>query len=128
MEHHGLLLERMIREKGYSISEFAQKIAVNRRTVYNWLNQPTLSAATIAAIDKALNSDYFANISNNSDAKEKDAPLPESGPLLDKYIQLLEKYNDLLCSSYGCKCNIKLNRYLHNPVCSSICMNIKTLL
>jgi transcriptional regulator with XRE-family HTH domain len=128
MEHHGLLLERMIREKGYSISEFAQRITVNRRTVYNWLNQPILSAATIAAIDKALNSDYFANISNSSNAKEKDASLPESGPLLAKYIELLEKYNDLLCSSYGCRCNLKRNRYVRNPVCGSICMNIKTLL
>jgi transcriptional regulator with XRE-family HTH domain len=128
MEHHGLLLERMIREKGYSISEFAQKIAVNRRTVYNWLNQPTLSAVTIAAIDKALNSDYFTSLSNSSDPQKKNTRVAESGLLLAKYIELLEKYNDLLCSTYGCRCNIKSTRYVRNPVCGSICMNIKTLL
>jgi hypothetical protein len=62
MEHHGLLLERMIRAKGYSITEFARKIKVNRWSVYNWLNQPILNLETFNSVKKALNSDRFANL------------------------------------------------------------------
>jgi hypothetical protein len=99
MEHHGLLLERMIRAKGYSITEFARKIKVNRWSVYNWLNQPILNPETFNSVKKALNSDCFANLPKSPNSSQTNHLEATGDPLFAKYQELLEKHNQFLRSA-----------------------------
>lgn len=111
-------MEQFIREKGYSIAEFAIKIDVNRRMVYNWLNQSQLSSETIIVIQKALNVNcsmdflgLFGKAETTKEHKHSDVPqlnqlVNKNDPLMAKYIQLLEKHNSLLNNSLQPHCEI----------------------
>lgn len=113
-QHDGHVVEKVIRMNGYSISELARLIKVNRRSVYNWFDQKHLKADIIYRIGCALNYDFSAEFPNLilinefkrlSDMKVKDENVEilhhkqtNESYWKDKYINLLEKYNDLLKS------------------------------
>ena len=109
--HHGQIVERIIRRNGYSISELARLTNVNRRSVYNWFNQKYLKAEIIYRIGSVLNydfSDEFPDlfpkdklvnlIPEQEYADNSPKPCTKSDQCYwkDKYIDLLERYNDLL--------------------------------
>ena len=115
--HYGEIIERTIRRNGYSISELARILNVNRRTVYNWFLQRNLKPEIIYRIGCALRHDFsaeFPHLFSKEDfqeAKQVKAvtvdkmPLPEADPGIEnlnhwqnKYILLLEEYNDMLLS------------------------------
>jgi transcriptional regulator with XRE-family HTH domain len=107
--HYGQIVERIIRRKGYSISELARLTKVNRRSVYNWFNQKQLKPEIIFRIGTAVNYDFSAEFPGlfpdedfskqnkmvvyNNQASQPDANFTY---WKDKYIDLLEKYNQLL--------------------------------
>lgn len=107
--HHGQIIEKVIRRNGYSISELARLTKVNRRSVYNWFNQRNLKSDIIYRIGSVLNYDFsneFPDLFVNNQSGE---PIPLINDVFgrnidfksdiywkDKYIQLLEKYNELL--------------------------------
>jgi transcriptional regulator with XRE-family HTH domain len=107
--HHGQTVERIIRRNGYSIAELARIIQVNRRSVYNWFNQRHLKPEIIFRIGSVLNHDFSSEfpslfvkgetIGNNKphyiESAENATGLGDSN-WKDKYIELLEKYNELL--------------------------------
>jgi len=110
-KHHGQIVERMIRRNGYSISELARLTKVNRRSVYNWFNQRQLKPEIIFRIGCVLNHDFSAEFPglfskeefNRHHTETIDDVLlrtsAEAGSSIywkDKYIELLEKYNQLL--------------------------------
>lgn len=109
--HHGQIVERIIRRNGHSISELARLAKVNRRSVYNWFNQRNLKPDIIFRIGCVLNYDFSAefpnlfskgefNRQNNSymsDVITKSTHgQEETDYWKDKYIDLLERYNQLL--------------------------------
>lgn len=107
--HHGQTVERIIRRNGYSIAELARIIQVNRRSVYNWFNQRHLKPEIIFRIGSVLNHDFSSEfpslfvkgetIGKNTlhyTASAESAPGLEDSNWKDKYIDLLEKYNELL--------------------------------
>ncbi len=110
--HHGQTVERIIRRNGYSITELARLIQVNRRSVYNWFNQRHLKPEIIFRIGSVLNHDFsseFPSLFVKGEITSKNTityaeTIPETEPELemehiiwrDKYIDLLERYNDLL--------------------------------
>lgn len=113
--HDGQIVERIVRRNGYSISELARLIKVNRRSVYNWFSQQRLKPEIIYRIGCVLNYDFstefpnlfskeeFNKIANGNDDPELPG-LPVNGRngsvdstyWKDKYIDLLERYNQLL--------------------------------
>lgn len=111
-QHHGQIVERIIRRNGYSISELARLTKVNRRSVYNWFNQKHLKAEIIYRIGHVLNYDFSGefpelfnkekqtNISSsieNSGKSENTSSINQNTCMWkDKYIDLLERYNKLL--------------------------------
>jgi hypothetical protein len=99
MEHHGLLLERMIREKGYSIAVFARKMKVNRWSVYTWLNQPILNVKTINLVKKVLNSECLGNVPKSRNFSKTNHLDATDDSSFAKYQELLEKHNQLLRSA-----------------------------
>jgi len=103
-QFHGAVIEKTIRNSGVSISEVARRVGVSRRSMYYWFEQPSLQVSTIVKIGRALNYDFSVHFPNLLDSchvipaarKKQD---DESLILWKtKYISLLEKYNDLLCS------------------------------
>ena len=110
--HHGQIVERIIRRNGYSISEVARLTNVNRRSVYNWFSQQQLKPNIIFKIGYVLKYDFSDEFPGmhvqDSDNSFKNIPLLQDAPVKkpaedlvpsywkDKYINLLEKYNELL--------------------------------
>lgn len=110
-KHYGEIIERTIRRNGYSISELSRLMKVNRRSIYNWFNQPKFKAEIIFKIGCALrhdfsnefpelfSSDEFQKIFNSSRISTTDFLADEDEKVnywKDKYINLLEEYNQIL--------------------------------
>lgn len=112
--HVGELIEEVIRSNHLSISDVARKIHVNRRSVYNWFKQKALRPYTLHRICYVLAyefsvklPDYFKQeLIESSDftpptdekiaVKEADPEANSVQYWINKYIYLLEKYNETL--------------------------------
>lgn len=110
-QHTGAIVERVVRRSGLSITELARRIHVNRRSVYNWFEQKTLKLDIIQKIGCVLGHDFSVEFPEYFDKGELtqmkrliDSPIEDSTPAqgenvyfwMNKYITLLEKYNELL--------------------------------
>ncbi|MBE9583569.1 hypothetical protein IM792_03835 [Mucilaginibacter sp. JRF] len=104
--HYGQLLEYAVRRKGISLTELAVSLKVNRRTIYNWFESPYLKNNIIYRIGLAINHDfsvefpqYFTSDMFSSDkvrSANEISTYADSSDWKDKYINLLEKYNQVL--------------------------------
>ncbi|SDT05241.1 hypothetical protein SAMN05216490_2380 [Mucilaginibacter mallensis] len=108
--HRGQIVEMVIRREGYSISELARLAKVNRRSVYYWFNQQFLKTEIIYQIGVYIKHDFsieFPHIFKSDDFKQLNTfgnlnivKNPEVNTDAEywknKYLEILEKYNDLL--------------------------------
>ncbi|WP_207425893.1 helix-turn-helix domain-containing protein [Pedobacter sp. SYSU D00535] len=107
--HVGEMIEELVRVNQVSITEIARKTHVNRRSVYNWFKQKTLRPYTLHRICEVLASDFSIELPGIFQEKqqsfkkqaeqEHESAGKESGDVfywMNKYIFLLEKYNELL--------------------------------
>ena len=105
----GTIVEKIVRRSGISIAELARRIHVDRRSIYYWFKQDNLNPDIIYRIGKALNYDFSTEIPSLADSlKPSPAPVESKHIVSDdnnnnnivywknKYIDLLEKYNELL--------------------------------
>ncbi|TWR28860.1 hypothetical protein FPZ43_11355 [Mucilaginibacter pallidiroseus] len=111
-KHYGQIVELTIRKKGFSISELARLANVNRKCVYNWFNQKYLKPETIHRIGVFINHNFSVEFPELFTADDFIQPLNDEnfgsstdkvdGSTIwkDRYIDLLEKYNDLLLEQY----------------------------
>ncbi|TCD10179.1 XRE family transcriptional regulator [Pedobacter frigidisoli] len=107
---HGEVLERLIRRDRMGISELSRKLNVSRRTIYNWFGQDRLNKVVIWQVCKILGQDlstafpdvfleYNPEQSVSSLEQDQNTTDPSSVYFwMNKYIQLLEKYNEILAS------------------------------
>ncbi|MXV49556.1 helix-turn-helix domain-containing protein [Pedobacter sp. HMF7647] len=106
-KHYGQLVEYRIRKNGYSITDLAKTMGVNRRSIYNWFNQRYLKTDIIYRIGCAIRHDFsqdFPEFFVSEDFSSMNKPyqgffcsdLQASENWKTKYITLLEKYNELL--------------------------------
>ncbi|MBE9586822.1 hypothetical protein IM792_20400 [Mucilaginibacter sp. JRF] len=106
--HHGQLVEHAIRRRGISLTDLALSLNVNRRTLYNWFESSFLKKNVIHRIGLAINHDFSVEFPHlftsdvfssenirNSSHQGADSNHSE---WKDKYIALLEKYNEVLAS------------------------------
>lgn len=105
----GDVIERIVRNK-IGISELSRKLNVSRTAIYNWFEYGQINLETICKIGQAIDYDFtndfpeeFANAENlnrnfPSYSKVKADKEDHTGIdyWMNKYITLLEKYNDLL--------------------------------
>jgi predicted transcriptional regulator len=109
--HQGKTIEQVIRRSGHSFSRVARLTKVSRRSVYNWLNQPQVNPQIIQKIGRVINHDFsveFPELFSSEDFSEAPA---QAGPAAasampnleeevskwkNKYIEILERYNQLL--------------------------------
>jgi hypothetical protein len=115
---HGEIVELVVRKNHLSISELSRQLNVSRRCLYNWFTQKDLSPETIKKIGDVLKYDFsreFPDLKLKKNGFTGDHSLSRNGFMEDqsvtkdfndrvdavnywrsKYIQLLEKHNDLL--------------------------------
>jgi len=105
---HGEVLERIVRRDRMGISELSRKMNVSRRTIYNWFGQDRLSHEVIWQIGHLLGMDLFNSfpeafpkgdlVSAGSLESNKQSDMESNSVCfwMNKYIHLLEKYNNLL--------------------------------
>ncbi|RYY34220.1 MAG: hypothetical protein EOP46_14140 [Sphingobacteriaceae bacterium] len=110
-KHYGKIIEYRIRKNGYSISDLARSTQVNRRSVYNWFTQKNLKTNIIYRIGCVLRHDFseeFPELFTHDDFKQiytvrqpyisqpHNLLLDETEAWKNKYLNLLEKYNEVL--------------------------------
>ncbi len=109
-KHQGAILEKVVRNSDVSISELARILVTNRRTVYYWFTQQSVSKRVIEKVGEALFYDFsndFPDYNTSSNRKELSENIfaqpfrnISSGNNLefwkDKYLNLLEEYNSLI--------------------------------
>jgi transcriptional regulator with XRE-family HTH domain len=108
--HYGQIVERIVRRDHMGISEIARKLNVSRRTLYNWFETKKLSLDVICQIGFVIDHDFskefpdaFANRINSVNVDSgferltgKEQPRDATYYWMDKYIKLLEKFNEVL--------------------------------
>lgn len=110
-EHYGEIVEKVVRREGHSLTDIAKMMGVNRRSIYNWFLQQRLKPDTILRIGRAIKHDFstefpgmFVSDDFKVEAKIVSPPNLDNGPevntWMEKYIDLLERYNLLLTSSH----------------------------
>lgn len=108
--HRGEIVESIVRRNHVGLSEISRKIGISRRTIYNWFKNENLSISDIIKIGVIIDYDF----SNEFPALIFEKGLStiktqELKPLstdnknqamyywMEKYISLLEQYNEILC-------------------------------
>ncbi len=59
MQAIGKLIEKKLREKGISVSEFARRIATNRNNVYDIFARKSVDTSLLKKISQVLEFDFF---------------------------------------------------------------------
>jgi transcriptional antiterminator len=97
--HMGKLLERAIRRKGLNITEIAVALGISRRTIYNWFKLEVIDESIMGKISDVIRHDFSSGKPKTFIIRSKTAdssPLEDDAYWKDKYINLLERYSDLI--------------------------------
>jgi AcrR family transcriptional regulator len=109
-KHQGQIVEYIVRKNGFSLSELAKALNINRRSLYNWFQAKELKKSIIHRIGCVLRHDFskeFPELFLSEDFNSIYEPKkyrsePASVTINDddiwkhKYITLLEQYSQLL--------------------------------
>ncbi|MBL4675067.1 MAG: hypothetical protein JKY70_02505 [Mucilaginibacter sp.] len=107
--HQGKILEYVVRKNGFNVSSLAGQLGVNRRTLYNYFSSSIVKPAVISRIGGILRHDFSVEFPDLFTYEEFQKVL-NTGPKFslgqqdiaedelykEKYLILLEQYNDLL--------------------------------
>jgi hypothetical protein len=106
----GQVLERVVRRDRMGISELSRKLNVSRRTIYNWFDQKSLNPEIIWKVGTVIGHDFSVELPDtflkNEPGKRdtfeshyEDVVKSDANTVyfwMNKYIRLLEKYNEIL--------------------------------
>ncbi len=104
-KHNGQIVEYLVRKYGYSITDLAKEMNVNRRSVYNYFQNKYLKSDVIFKVGIIIRHDFSHEFPELFTTKEFNAivgtsTLDNSSSTQDvwknKYIRLLEQYSNLL--------------------------------
>jgi predicted transcriptional regulator len=105
MLHRGEIIEKAIRESGYSITTVAQRLGKSRRWMYLLFDNPAVSIELILQIGKIIYHDFSLEfpeiIQGKKITKETEESKSEVVFWKEKYFTLLEEYNALLKQELG---------------------------
>ena len=110
MLHRGEIIEKAIRESGYSITTVAQRLGKSRRWMYLLFDNPGVSIELILQIGKIIYHDFSLEFPEVIQGKKiTNEPQNTYGNndevafWKEKYFTLLEEYNTLLKQELGKK-------------------------
>ena len=98
VEHRGEILEKAIREKGYSITKLAERIGKSRQYIYNLFARPDINPDTMLEIGKIINYDFKPelHIFKAKEPRSKYRKMDEEMQhWKSKYLELLEENKKL---------------------------------
>lgn len=111
MQHKGEIIEKAVRESGFSITRLAERMGKSRRWVYQIFESRAVPVDYIIAIGKIIHHDFAEDIEDLKRYKLNVAQQITNDPQRgfgndkdeveywkNKYLSVLEKYNDLLIS------------------------------
>lgn len=103
MQHRGEIVKKAIDESGYKKAELARQLRIQRKTLYNYFDRHDLAIDTILNIGKLIHHDFSEEIRElrqiRPNISERTEPLyidQDKEFWKDKYLKLLEEYNELL--------------------------------
>lgn len=103
MQHRGEIVERAIRQSGYPISAIAKKLGKSRRWMYLMFDNNQIDIETILQIGNIIHHDFSDEIREMNSINTNSFADPENQYnnqtteyWKDKYLKLLEDYNELL--------------------------------
>lgn len=102
MQHRGEIVERAVRKSGYPITQIARKIGKSRRWMYLMFDNSQVDLESIISIGRIIHHDFSDEIKELSVINPHS--FTESDPKYNKqkdywknkYLKLLESYNELL--------------------------------
>tara|TARA_B110000459_G_scaffold201886_1_gene253620 strand:- start:75 stop:398 length:324 start_codon:yes stop_codon:yes gene_type:complete len=102
MQHKGQALEKAVRESGIPLTKITKRMNKSRRWIYNAFENPNLGIDYIIEIGEIIHYDFSdvlvelkkfrATAVDKSDATDKEG----SEYWKNKYLDLIEKYNEIL--------------------------------
>ncbi|MFK7786571.1 MAG: hypothetical protein AB8B56_15735 [Crocinitomicaceae bacterium] len=112
MQHKGEIIEKAVRESGFSITRLSERMGKSRRWVYQIFESQSVSVDYILAIGKIIHHDFTEEIEELKSYKmnlatqitnDQQHAFGDDKDEVDywknKYLTVLEKYNDLLIST-----------------------------
>ena len=121
-KHYGQIVEYIVRKNGYSITDLATGLDVNRRTIYNYFQNKTVKYDVIYKIGLIVRHDFSKDFpelftSDQFDINQRPQSIVGSAASVtadesywqDKYIQLLETYNNALADRIAKKSQPQLS-------------------
>lgn len=99
MQHRGEIIKEAVYKSGFPITELAKRMGKSRRWVYLLFENPTVSIDTVLQIGTILHYDFSDEIEILKPHVLNETPINynnEDDYWKNKYLQLLEEYNDLL--------------------------------
>ncbi len=104
-KHHGEIVERVIRNNGFSITALAKGLNVNRRSLYNWFQSESLKSDSILSIGLIIGHNFSAefpelfttdDFTGDPTSVDTESESRDNEMYKGKYLKLLEDYNELL--------------------------------
>ena len=109
MQHKGEIIEKAVRESGYSITRLAKRMGKSRRWVYQIFENPNVPVDYVLEIGKIIHHDFSDDIKElklykmsmtkqllNEPPQIFGSDKEEAEYWKNKYLMVLEKYNDVL--------------------------------
>lgn len=104
MEHRGEIIKKAVYKSGYPITELAKRLSKSRRWVYLMFENSNVSLDIVLQIGKLIHHDFRDEIKGfnsyqsalNESAFDYQNDEANSEYWKNKYLKLLEEYNELL--------------------------------
>lgn len=113
MQHKGEIIEKAVRSSGYSITKLADSLGRSRRWIYQIFESPNVPIDYILDIGRVIHHDFSDEVRelkvyrikmSNESAQEPpqgfDSYKTEAEYWKNKYLTVLENYNELLLKKY----------------------------
>ncbi len=111
MQHRGEILEKAIRQSGIPITRIVKKLSKSRRWLYNQFTRQDVSLDIFLEIGKLIHHDFSLELNEFKlntrrshlieDANDNEYGNQTAQYWKDKYMHLLEEYNELLKSQHS---------------------------
>ena len=104
MEHRGEIVKKAVYQSGFPITELAKRLSKSRRWIYLMFENANISLDIVLQIGKIIHHDFkneikeFSSYQNaiNESAFDYQNDEANSEYWKNKYLKLLEEYNDIL--------------------------------
>ncbi len=100
MQHKGEIVEKAIRESGYSITKVVEKLGKSRRWIYHLFQNPNAPIDFILEIGKIIHYDFYSEIEELKPRVHSHTPRTSNEDCVEywktKYYKLMEDHHKLL--------------------------------